>query len=73
MLVSEFLFQAIYFRIVFILAILLDIIFWLAAWAWAASVAADALDYNDLFGVSTELEKYGRSMAAGAALGAINW
>ncbi|KAK7432608.1 hypothetical protein QQZ08_000816 [Neonectria magnoliae] len=74
MLVSEFLAPQLYFRIALIAALILDAIFWLSAWAWAASVASSFFSYyNDFYGRSSDLEAYGGSMAAGAALGAVTW
>ncbi|CAM1511183.1 Fc.00g086960.m01.CDS01 [Cosmosporella sp. VM-42] len=75
MLVSEFFAPQLYFRLAFVGALILDAIFWLSAWAWAASVASDWISYynNWGFGSDSGLDKYGSSMAAAAALGAFTW
>ena len=75
MLASEFFAPQLYLRLAFIGALVLDAIFWLSAWAWAASVASSWLGYYDDwgFGHDTSLNRYGSSMAAAAALGAVTW
>lgn len=74
MLASEFFAPQLYLRLAFVGALILAAIFWLSAWAWAASVASSVLGldayyyiYNDTF------KSYGNSMAAAAALGAFTW
>ncbi|KAF7546587.1 hypothetical protein G7Z17_g8334 [Cylindrodendrum hubeiense] len=74
MLVSEFFAPQLYIRIAFIGALILDAIFWLSAWAWAASVAASFFSYFDgFYGHNNTIDAYGGSMAACAALGAVIW
>ena len=76
MLASEFFAPNLYLRLGFVAALILDAIFWLSAWAWAASVASDVLKLYDnswhYYG-GDRFHAYGASMAAGAALGAVNW
>ncbi|KAH6996581.1 hypothetical protein BKA56DRAFT_666786 [Ilyonectria sp. MPI-CAGE-AT-0026] len=74
MLASEFFAPQLYIRIAFICALILDAIFWLSAWAWAASVASSFYSYYDgYYGSSHTLDAYGGSLAACAALGAFTW
>lgn len=70
MLVSEFFAPNLYFRILFVVALTLNAIFWLAAWAWAASAAAS---WNSYWWDGDNSDAYGASMAAEAALGALVW
>lgn len=72
MLVSEFFAPNIFIRILFIVALSLDAIFWLSAWAWAASSAAAWNSYWD-GSVDDSADAYGASMAAASALGALVW
>ncbi|KAH7160240.1 hypothetical protein B0J13DRAFT_124827 [Dactylonectria estremocensis] len=76
MLVSEFFAPQLYYRIAFIIGLILNAIFWLSAWAWAASVASSFFSYYnsyDGYYRSKSLDAYGGSMAACAALGAVVW
>ena len=57
-----------YIRLVFFIGYILAIIFWLSTWALAARAAADVLECTFL-----ECTRYGGSIAAVAALGAIIW
>ncbi|KAM5348441.1 hypothetical protein ACJ41O_008265 [Fusarium nematophilum] len=70
MLASEFFAPQFYLRLLFIGGLILSAIFWLSAWAWAASFAADI--YR-LGGRHSDLDPWGASIAAGAALGAFTW
>lgn len=67
MLAAEFFAHNLFIRIVFVVALALDAIFWLSGWAWAASLASA---YNGVYG---DADAYGASMAAAAALGAFTW
>src|SRR5262249_5262741 len=67
-----------HYRIVYVIVLCLLAIFWLSAWAWAASVASAYFAYyhGDYYyddDVDHEFTAYGASMAAGAAIGAVNW
>ncbi|KAF6832785.1 hypothetical protein CMUS01_06800 [Colletotrichum musicola] len=66
-----------YFRIALLIAYGTNVLFWLSGWAWSASIAAlflgDACIGSTCFGPTTEEKKYGGSMAAAAAVGAVNW
>lgn len=78
MLLAEFFAPHMYYRIVFLVGLILLAIFWLAGWAWAASKAADFYEYWNrwkflLGGPEGEMGGYGASLAAGAALGAVAW
>lgn len=59
-----------FFRIFLLVAYALGIVFWLSAWAWAASNAAFWLSYSGVF------HYYGGqagALAACAGLGALVW
>lgn len=74
MLATEFFSPKLHIRIAFIGALILDAIFWLSAWAWAASVAADFFSwYDGWYYSNSTVSRYGGSMAAEAALGAVTW
>jgi hypothetical protein len=107
MIAFEFFLQKFYYRIVFFVLLILDAIFWLAAWAWSAQLAAfwfgdfssvssslwrkrdvvddilsdydfgdyDFGDFNngDLNSSDVTTNKWGISLAAAAALGALTW
>jgi hypothetical protein len=74
MLTAEFFAPQLYIRLAFVGALILAAIFWLSAWAWAASVASTVLGYDGLYYYYNDTFKsYGSSMAAGAALGAFTW
>ncbi|KAK8080382.1 hypothetical protein PG997_008200 [Apiospora hydei] len=62
-----------YYRIAMLVAYILTCIFWLSAWAWAASWASFVLAYyaNDFY--YPGLHTFGSVMAACAALGAVTW
>ncbi|KAF6833027.1 hypothetical protein CPLU01_05823 [Colletotrichum plurivorum] len=66
-----------YFRLALLIAYGTNVLFWLSGWAWSASIAAlflgDACIGSTCFGPTTEEKKYGGSMAAAAAVGAVNW
>ncbi|KAI5463078.1 hypothetical protein BGZ63DRAFT_402419 [Mariannaea sp. PMI_226] len=73
MLASEFFAPQLYIRIAFVIALILCAIFWLSAWAWAASVASSFFSWYNGFYKDGTLSAYGGSMAAAAAIGAVNW
>jgi hypothetical protein len=104
MIAFEFFLQKFYYRIVFFVLLILDVIFWLAAWAWSAERAAwyfggstvyssvwrkrdvvdDILsdyDFGDLgdltngspYSPDYSTNKWGVSLAAATALGALTW
>ncbi|TEA19478.1 hypothetical protein C8034_v009668 [Colletotrichum sidae] len=66
-----------YFRLALLIAYGTNVLFWLSGWAWSASIAAlflgDTCISGICFGPTTEEKKYGGSMAAAAAVGALNW
>ncbi|KAF6812260.1 hypothetical protein CSOJ01_05249 [Colletotrichum sojae] len=66
-----------YFRLALLIAYGTNVLFWLSGWAWSASIAAlflgDACIGSTCFGPTAEEKKYGGSMAAAAAVGAVNW
>lgn len=63
-----------YYRIAALIGYILGIIFWLSAWAWAASVAAFWLSYVCSYGYCDgPFKGEGGSMAACAGLGAVVW
>lgn len=70
---AEFFAPQLYFRIAFVISLILCAIFWLSAWAWAASVAADFYSWYDNWYSDSTFSAYGGSMAAEAAIGAVNW
>ncbi|KAH6895231.1 hypothetical protein B0T10DRAFT_210941 [Thelonectria olida] len=73
MLASEFFAPQLYIRIAFIGALILCAIFWLSAWAWAASVASSFYSWYDGWYSDNTFSAYGGSMAAAAAIGAVTW
>lgn len=75
MLAAEFFAPHMYLRLLFVGALILDAIFWLSAWAWAASWASNYYSiYNAAgFGLYAELQAWGASMLAGSVLGAFTW
>lgn len=75
MLASEFFFPQFYFRLAFIVLLLLDCVFWLSSWAWAARWAAslEALRRGTGSSADDVYNGYYGSLAAGAALGAFVW
>jgi hypothetical protein len=66
-----------FYRIVALVCYILSIIFWLSAWAWAASTAAVWLSTVCYFGVCGSpdgaAKSEGSALAACAALGAVAW
>ena len=60
--------QNLFFRIGFLIAYILSVIFWLSGWAWAASWAGVFLT-----GYVGAGKNYGGALAGCAALGAIIW
>jgi hypothetical protein len=62
-----------YIRILFMVCLILSAIFWLSAWAWAASVVSDFYNLVDGYHIGSTLTGYGASLAVATALGAINW
>ncbi|WYZ46238.1 hypothetical protein EsH8_IX_000463 [Colletotrichum jinshuiense] len=66
-----------YFRIAILIGYGTNCLFWLSGWAWSASIAALFLGntciQSTCFGPTTEEKRYGGSMAAAAAVGAVNW
>jgi hypothetical protein len=74
MLVFEFWYHQFYLRLAYVVLLPLAAIFWLSAWAWAASVASVFRgSYGDSFFGSDDLDRYSSSIAACAALGAFTW
>ncbi|KAJ4270513.1 hypothetical protein NW762_002200 [Fusarium torreyae] len=75
MLAAEFFAPQLYIRLLFFGALVLAAIFWLSAWAWAAAWASDfySVYHSYGFGRAKELDAWGASLAAGAALGAVTW
>lgn len=74
MLGAEYWAPQFYWRIAFIVALVLGVIFWISAWAWGASVSSHMLTYYDgWFGPRTGLDGLGASLAASSALGAVVW
>ncbi|KAB5535374.1 hypothetical protein GE09DRAFT_1193242 [Coniochaeta sp. 2T2.1] len=65
-----------FYRLIALVAYILSIIFWLSAWAWAASTAAfwliDTCNYGRC-SRSSYAEREGGALAACAGLGAIIW
>lgn len=72
MLASEFFAPQLYFRLAFICGLILAAIFWLSAWAWAASFASDLYRIYGVGGYN-DSNPWAASMAAGAVLGAFTW
>lgn len=62
--------QQLFFRIGFLASYILNIIFWLSAWAWSASVAGTWLSYT--FAGDYYRGQAG-ALAACAGLGALVW
>ncbi len=64
-----------FYRSVAIIGYAISIIFWLSAWAWAASNAGFWLGYVCAFGVCDDgpWKSEGAALAVSAALGAIVW
>lgn len=66
-----------FYRIIALVAYILSIIFWLSAWAWAASTAAFWLSSYCYGGYCVSLTGYdkseGSALAACAGLGALAW
>jgi hypothetical protein len=73
----EIWFPRFFYRIIALVAYILSIIFWLSAWAWAASTAAVWLGSYCYLGVCSSPSGYasreGGALAACAALGAVIW
>lgn len=67
----------IFYRIIALIAYSLSIIFWLSAWAWAASTASIWLTSYCIFGTCSSPSGYakneGGALAGCAALGAVIW
>jgi len=67
-----------YYRIAAIIGYVLSIIFWLSAWAWAASNASvwlgvySGYDYGVVYD-NSPFKSYGAALAACAGLGAVVW
>ncbi|KAH7119465.1 hypothetical protein B0J13DRAFT_457779 [Dactylonectria estremocensis] len=72
MLASEFFAPQLYLRLAFICGLILAAIFWLSAWAWAASFASDLYRIYGVGGYN-DSNPWAASMAAGAILGAFTW
>ncbi|KAI1750968.1 hypothetical protein F4782DRAFT_229887 [Xylaria castorea] len=65
-----------YYRIVFIVGQLLSVIFWIYAWAWAASWASYTLsfdNYNSYNSIQGAWMTFGKTIAACAGTGAEVW
>lgn len=74
MLVFEFFFARFYTRLVFIVLLTVLALFWLSAWAWAASWAGQLDDLAGYIGRRSDYyQKFYASVAAAAALGAFVW
>ncbi|KAM0343458.1 hypothetical protein ACHAPU_008489 [Fusarium lateritium] len=75
MLAAEFWAPHLYMRPIFLGALVLAAIFWLSAWAWAASWASEIYRLYDRSGLgrATGFDAWGASLAAGAGLGAGTW
>jgi membrane protein implicated in regulation of membrane protease activity len=73
----EIWFPHMFYRLVALIAYILSIIFWLSAWAWAASTAALWLSTSCYFGTCSSPSSYasreGGALAGCAGLGAIVW
>jgi hypothetical protein len=72
MIAFQYKFQKFYIRLTYVVLLPLCAIFWLSAWAWAASVASAFRGYDSFFRDSA-LDRFSRSIAACAALGAFTW
>jgi hypothetical protein len=72
MLLFEWKFHNLFLRIAYVVLLPLGAIFWLSAWAWAASVASAFRSIWTGTG-SSNLDKFSASIAACAALGAFTW
>ncbi|KAF4998351.1 hypothetical protein FGRMN_3231 [Fusarium graminum] len=75
MLAAEFFAPHLYMRPLFLGALVLAAIFWLSAWAWAASWASEIYSVYDRSGLgrANGFDAWGASLAAGAGLGAGVW
>ena len=75
MLVSEFFAPTMYFRLAFFVFLILDCIFWLAAWAWAAHWARWLDTVRRLTDSRADdfYKGFYGSITAGAVLGAFIW
>ena len=74
MIVFELWFHQFYLRLTYVVLLPLCAIFWLSGWAWAASIASAFRGaYDGRLFRDDDLDKYGDSMAACAALGAFTW
>lgn len=73
MLVFEFFFARFYTRLVFIVLLVVDAIFWLSAWSWAASWAGQLDDLAGFMRHTSFYSQFYGSVAAAAALGAVVW
>lgn len=62
-----------YYRLAFLVFLVLDVIFWLAAWAWAASWASTFGAYSRYGGFSIGNDAYYGSLTAATVLGAFVW
>ncbi|KAI1261036.1 hypothetical protein F5Y18DRAFT_403150 [Xylariaceae sp. FL1019] len=65
-----------YYRVGVLVAQILTIIFWLSAWAWAASWAAYILSFDSYAGfdgIGGSLKAFGQSIGACAGIGALIW
>ena len=72
MIAFERFFPQFYIRLTYVVLLPITAIFWLSAWAWAASVASVFRGYNSSFW-GDDLNRYSSSIAACAALGAFTW
>lgn len=68
----EFFVKHLYYRLAFVVFLTLDAIFWLSAWAWAASWAGRTAQLRYLGGGGYFDNFYG-SLTAAAVLGAFVW
>jgi hypothetical protein len=66
-LIIEYYAPSFYYRLLILVLYLLNFIFWLSGWAWCAAITAywASLIYT--------VDGYVASLAAAAALGAVNW
>lgn len=68
----EYFYRVWYYRLAFIVLLVLDIIFWLSSWAWAAFMANHVGGLSRYYWSSGNNE-YKSTMTACAVLGAFNW
>ncbi len=62
-----------FYRIIAVIAYIFSMIFWLSAWAWAASSASAWLSLSQFGVIDNSWKSEGGALAACAAFGAIVW